>query len=263
MDQSKVSIILVEPENPDNIGSVARAMKNTGLTDLRLVSPPRGWKTKGRKLAMSARDTLESAQVFKKLEHAVKDRNLVIGTSRRQGSRRGTFRSFQDTIDEVSGKSQKLKTAFLFGRESKGLANEHLDACDWLVTIPADAKYPSFNLSQAVLIVSFSLFTAGKQGRELMRDRRAGNKKFLKLDLPRFRVEKHEIEDVMKALHNAFLCLDYESDGGSVLERIDETFHAFIKRAGLLRHEAKMLKGLSRRIKERTDNVKTKRDRRS
>ena len=52
-----VAIVLVHPENSDNIGAVARAMKNMGLRDFRLVNPPADWKVKGRKLAI-LRDAL-------------------------------------------------------------------------------------------------------------------------------------------------------------------------------------------------------------
>ena len=37
------AVILVAPQLGENVGMVARAMLNTGLTELRLVAPRDGW----------------------------------------------------------------------------------------------------------------------------------------------------------------------------------------------------------------------------
>ena len=63
MKKEKIAIILVSPENPDNIGAAARAVKNMGFSDLRLVAPPTKWRTKAQKMAVSAKDVLEKAGV--------------------------------------------------------------------------------------------------------------------------------------------------------------------------------------------------------
>src|SRR3989338_1856915 len=114
-----VAIVLANPENPDNVGAVARAMKNTGFSDLRLVTPPRTWKKKARKMAMSARDILDRAVVFSSLAKATQDRQMVIGTTRRQGPKRGLLVPFGRIPKLVSKKT----SAIVFGRESKGLSN--------------------------------------------------------------------------------------------------------------------------------------------
>ena len=52
MKKEQIAVILVAPENPDNIGAAARAIKNMGFADLRLVEPPKGWRTKAKKMAV-------------------------------------------------------------------------------------------------------------------------------------------------------------------------------------------------------------------
>ena len=153
MKNKNVAVILVFPENADNIGAVARALKNTGFSELRLVRPPRNWRVKGKKLAMSATDVLKAGKEYVSLEKAVHDRSLVIGATRRHGAGRGSFLPFQEAITKVRKSSDRLRVGIVFGCESKGLANKDIALCDQLVTIPANSRYPSLNLAQAVMVV--------------------------------------------------------------------------------------------------------------
>ncbi len=157
-----VSIILVEPENPDNIGAVARAMKNMALSDLRLVQPPKHWQRLGKKMAMSGWGVLQKAREFETLKEAVSDLRLVIGTTRRTGPKRGRFLDFDSAIEKIvqTASASRAKAALVFGKESKGLDNPSLRLCDWATIIPANPDYPSLNLAQAVMIFAFSLFKA-------------------------------------------------------------------------------------------------------
>lgn len=231
-----ISIILVEPENADNIGAVARAMKNMGLSALRLVKPPRGWKKKARKMAVGAVDLLEKAAVFGSLQEAIADQHSVIATSRRQGSHRGLFRPLPDMIRLLRRGKRKFNHAVVFGRESKGLSNRDIALCDWVTTIPSSAAYPSLNLSQAVMIIGFCLFRDGHRPQD-------SNPPAL-----RTYASQSEIQDVLARIESALPQLGYREEGPDVMGRIVKTFHRLIKRAGLLQSEANMLKGLSRRI---------------
>jgi tRNA/rRNA methyltransferase len=234
---SLISIVLVEPENPDNIGAVARAMKNMGLSDLRLVKPPRAWKAKGKKMSMSAYDVLSSAKVFLSLEKAIAGTYLSIATSRRQGYKRGKFISFPEAIKKTAQISQTKKVALVFGKESKGLDNPSLEACDWVTTIPSDDAYPSLNLAQSVMILAFSLFNKRVKIQPSHQELRW--------------VPKQGIMDVLDRIKVALQVLEYREEGNDVIERILSTFHGLFKRNGLLEHEAQMFRGLSRRISER------------
>ncbi|HNX68387.1 MAG TPA: RNA methyltransferase [Candidatus Omnitrophota bacterium] len=242
MKPEHISVILVRPENIDNIGAVARAVKNMGFSDLRLVRPPTNWRTQGKKMAMSAGDILQKARVFGSLEETVRDLNLVVGTSRRRGSHRGNFCAFSKTVEKIRRNSKVKKTGLVFGCESKGLANEDIDQCDLLMTIPTGKVYPSLNLAQAVMVVLFSIATAGKEGGE--ESPQAGS--FL---------NRIAIEAALGHFEQALRVLGYREGGSDLLPRILQTLRGLIKRSGLLPAEAQMIKGLSRRI---SDKVLTK-----
>ncbi|MBN1688974.1 MAG: RNA methyltransferase [Candidatus Omnitrophica bacterium] len=241
--KTNIAVVLVEPENPDNIGSTARAMKNMGFLDLRLVRPPSNWKKKGRKLAMSAVDQLEKAQVYQTLEEAICDMTLVVGTTRRRRKKWQNFKDFHVAISGIVRKASKCRVAILFGKESKGLDNAALDLCDWGISIPTSSAYPSINLAQAVMIIVFSL-SGGAW------DQGEGGEDFL---LPY--VSKKEFHEALERFKSSLYALGYEREGNDTLERIVATFHGILKRSGLIHSEAQMIKGLSRRIQEKVSTL--------
>lgn len=262
-----VSIVLVDPENPDNIGAVVRAMKNTGLDDLRLVRPPANWREKSVKMAMGGVDLLDRANVFSAFADAVSDRHLVIGTTRRGGPRRGFFMPFRQAVETLVERQAKGgKCAVVFGRESKGLDNASLSLCHWVTTIPVHPDCPSINLAQAVMIMAFKLFEATAPEDADIRQYRAtasipkrGRMRALKPKegMPKIGEYRYlsqaEIETVLDSFEGALKALDYEKKGNHMLARIRSTFHSLLKRGGLLQSEAQMFKGLSRRIIEQSE----------
>jgi len=243
----QIAIILVETETPDNIGAAARSLKNMGLSDLRLVRPPLHWKEKGKKLAMSAFDILEKAKIYESLERAVEDCQVVVGTSRRLGGKRGTFLPFDKTLKRIHVNAVKSQCALVFGKESKGLDNASLGLCDFMTTIPSHQDYPSLNLAQAVMVCVFSI---AQQAKSLP----SVNKHTLKEPV---RISKGSADDLLKRFRKALEVLDYSSEGADVIERILKTFRGLIQRNGLLESEAQMFKGLSRRIEDKLIKNKT------
>ncbi len=156
---SKVRIVLVEPRGAFNIGSVARVMKNMGITELALVRPVEFRNDDGFKGAVGARDVLENALIFDSLESAIKDTNLVIGTTRRAGKGRRISYTIEELPEKIFPVLEKGKVSILFGREESGLSNRETDLCNILVTIPSSKDFPSLNLSHAVAVVCYKLFT--------------------------------------------------------------------------------------------------------
>ncbi|HEX9341624.1 MAG TPA: RNA methyltransferase [Thermoplasmata archaeon] len=158
----KTRVVLVGPKNEGNVGAVARAMKNFGISDLVLVDPC-AIGDEAYKRAMRGADVLARARTVGSLDEALKDADLVVGTTgittkseRRFPRISVTPREFATRVAAMDG-----TLAVLFGREDFGLLDEELARCDALVSIPAAAGYPVLNLSHAAAILLYEMF-AGK-----------------------------------------------------------------------------------------------------
>jgi len=160
MNLDNISIILVEPQGAGNIGSCARALKNMGLKHLVLVKPVEFMVDEGFKMAVDARGILEKAEICSTLEEALKGVSLSVGTTRRKGKLRKPLYSISSVALKVSSLSEKNKVAFVFGREDKGLLTKELKLCTLVSYIPANEKFPSLNLAQAVMLTCYELFLA-------------------------------------------------------------------------------------------------------
>jgi tRNA/rRNA methyltransferase len=156
---SAPSVILSCPQLGENIGAAARAMKNFGLSDLRLVSPRDGWPNKkADAMAAGAIDVVQQARVFNDLKDALADLQLVFATTARD---RGTTKEVI-TPAEAAQRLRKAsargeRTALLFGNERAGLDNEEISLADAVITVPT-AEFASLNLGQAVLLLSYEWF---------------------------------------------------------------------------------------------------------
>jgi tRNA/rRNA methyltransferase len=166
-----VSIILVEPQNPGNVGMVCRAMKNMGLTDLRLVNPCATDHPEAHKFAVSARDVLDAATYFPTLADALADTVLSVATTRRHGKYRQEILSPKDVVSAISGASACNRAAFVFGREDSGLTTDEVSLCRFQATIPTSDLYGSLNLSQSVMVFGYELFLgSANEQQELARE---------------------------------------------------------------------------------------------
>jgi len=151
-------IILVEPESPGNIGSVARAMKNMGLSKLRLINPCDTNTKELRMLAHRSKDIVRNAEHFTSLKSALADINVSVGTTMRRRSVKFPNYTPEDISDIVNQLDDKAKTAFVFGRERTGLYTEELNLCQYHSTIPTATMNPAINLAQSVMIYCYTLF---------------------------------------------------------------------------------------------------------
>ncbi|MFB6251429.1 MAG: RNA methyltransferase [Halobellus sp.] len=155
-------VVVVEPETPGNVGTIARAMKNFGLTDLRLVEPPElDEDGEAYGFAGHAReDVLPNAEEV--TFDAVVDDYHTIGTTAitNEDSRQHTRFPFKTPAEvRESLESVDTETALVFGREGTGLDNEELRRLDEVCSIPASAEYPVLNLGQAATILFYELRT--------------------------------------------------------------------------------------------------------
>ena len=158
------AIILVEPQLGENIGMVARAMANFGLSELRLVNPRDGWPSEKARAAASKADHVIDGVV--RVRHAgggdrrpqlrlrhdgARARRLQAGALRRSWRRRRCARA------SAAGE----RTGILFGRERFGLSNEEVALADEIVTFPVNPAFASLNIAQAVLLMSYEWMKSG------------------------------------------------------------------------------------------------------
>jgi len=152
-----VSIVLVNTRNPLNIGAAARAMSNFGFFDLRLVNPYEASFREARS-AVGASDVLTHAREFLSVAEAVADCALVVGTT--AASRRELQHPLQP-LDQatplIRRQLRRGRAAILFGSEKRGLSNDDLSHCHWLLRIPTREEHGSMNLGQAVAVCLFEL----------------------------------------------------------------------------------------------------------
>lgn len=242
MNSHNIYIILSHPFTADNIGSAARAMKNMGFSNLRIVSPRRNWRKRAYVLARSAAEIITHAETYPTLKDAVGDLNWTYGTTRRIRSKSAKFIPFESFISFASKKSANTKVGIIFGRETKGLTSEELDFCDQLLSLPADEAYPSLNLAQAVMVTLFSLAR-----QQLTESTDTGFVRETKMNF----VDKEGVQSALQSFSEALECLGFYGGKDGRLDKIIKITDAIFKRAGMFDYEARMLKGISARICER------------
>jgi len=155
-----ISVILVRPRFPENIGSVARAMKNMGLRRLVLVDGCSPLHGNAYKLASGAEEILERAEEAPTLREAVNDMGCVVGMTCRKGKGRSPVLSPKELVEKLVPLTQGNTIGLAFGSEKEGLTNEELSLCHLFARIPSANDFPSLNLAQSVMVICYELFNA-------------------------------------------------------------------------------------------------------
>jgi TrmH family RNA methyltransferase len=158
-----LTVVLVGISNPGNLGAIARGMANFNVSKLVLVNPkcsPQDIDALVR--SKQGHELLKKAKIVNSLENVNAD--YLIATTAKLGTDYNIPRS-PLSPEQLAKKISKVKAKFalVFGRESDGLTNDEILKCDFSVTIPSNPKYPTLNLSHAVLIMLYEIF---KQSRE-------------------------------------------------------------------------------------------------
>ena len=156
---SAVSVVLYEPQDPINIGAVVRAMKNMGISDLRLVRPCKYDVTRIEQIAHDTRDLAERIQHFDSLEGAIADCVRVVAFSARRRAAKMERLTPRTAAAELLACAPDGRVAILFGREDHGLPNEALDQAHAVASIPT-TDHKSLNLAQACLLAMYELHLA-------------------------------------------------------------------------------------------------------
>ena len=162
----RLSVVLVSTRNPLNIGAAARAMNNFGFSRLRVVNAYQLAFREARS-AVGASEVLRTAEQFHSLAEAVADCQLVIGTTAaRNRHLRQPLRALPEAARTIRRRLGSSRVALLFGPEKRGLSNQDLSHCDWLLRIPTCAEHGSMNLGQAVAVCLYDVVrTRGVQPR--------------------------------------------------------------------------------------------------
>ena len=230
-----VAIVLVKPKAAGNVGSAARALKNMGLGDLRIVAP-RDWDTAAaRVMAVHANDVLERARFFPTLGEALADRTLTVGTTCRHGPYRNEIRPLREAAPELMHAAATNRAAIVFGPEDYGLSNEEIGQCQRLITIPAAPDYPSLNLAQAVMVVAYELRLAADSTDTAARDSQAGEL-----------ASADQVEQMFLRMAEAFEAIGFVSRENAA--HIMLTIRAMLGRGGLRPRELDILNGLVHQI---------------
>ncbi len=231
---NRPAIVLVEPQGAGNIGSVCRAMFNYGAIDLRLVNPQVDHLGReARNMAVKAADLLEQATIYSSLPEALSDCSLSIGTTRRFGRYREGMLHPDEAADLILNIDPESTCAMVFGREDKGLFTSELDLCQHFVTIPTDARLPSMNLSQAVLICLYEVY---KRAGEIA-GQEHGRKKL---------ADNQQLEALYAHMTESLLYIDYLNPQNP--DHIMRTYRRILGRAGLNEREVRILRGMFNQI---------------
>jgi len=236
-----ISIVLVEPQGPANIGATARAMRNNGLRRLVLVNPCEYKNDECFSRACNAGRVVLEAQVFNSLKDCVREFGFVMGTTRRTGKQREPLLDVSEAVPMIMDMNQRNATAILFGREDRGLVNTELALCDAFVELPTHEDYPSLNLSHAVFLLTHYLYMASSPGgREL----KTGRTLRAVTAAPR-----EERENMYAHMEETLRALDYGDEGREFLLRaIMKNFRTLFGRTALMEKEVNMLRGICSQI---------------
>jgi TrmH family RNA methyltransferase len=233
----RLCMVLVRTRNPLNIGAAARAMANFGVSQLRLVSPYDPAFREARS-AVGASELMEEAAVCSSVAEAVADCSLVIGTTA------ATNRSVSlplITLPEAAAKitdaAQTGKVALLFGSEKRGLANEDMSYCHWLMRIPTSPQAPSMNLAQSVVVVLYEL------ARTRSPSKSGSGKAARGADCP---AEMQSLLRLVEVMHECLMLSGYYSEAAAV--SAEEQLRRMLLRMKLNAADSEIVIGMFRQI---------------
>ena len=234
---NKVNIVLVGTTHPGNIGAAARALKTMSLGNLRLVNPLYFPSAEASARAAGADDILAKCEQFTSLEEAVKDCDLVIGTSARIRGIPWPMVLPRECAKKISMEMYS-SVAIVFGKESSGLSNEELQLCNMVLKIPTNSEFNSLNLAAAVQIICYEIYLEVND---------IDTVEYKKNDLAF--VSQDKMEQFYAHLEECFIQTDFydANNPKKLMHRIRRLFN----RSQLYESEWKILRGFISKIQEK------------
>jgi TrmH family RNA methyltransferase len=234
-------VVLVETRNPLNIGAVARAVSNFGAMKLRVVNP---YEKAFREAvsAVGAGAVLKGAEEFASLREAVADCSLVVGTTA-VGNReiRQPLLGLEEAGGILRGAMKSGNVALLFGSEKRGLSNEDLSYCHWLLRVPTREEHRSMNLGQAVAVVLYEMSRV--ESSKLKVEKGAGES-----------ARMETVERIGGVLLEALRKSGYVGKRGERLA--EEKLRRMLRRFAMEEADAEVLLGMMRKILWKVENSK-------
>ena len=162
---SSLKVVLVEPNGPLNVGSIARLCANFEIDELRIVSPKCDiYSLETKKMALKGQKYIDKCAIFNSLQKALFDCDLVLAScGRNDVGKNSFFESPEEISNWVLSFNHIRNLAILFGREDRGLTNKELLLAHKTFNIPTSRNYPSLNLSHAVSIILYELNKSSKK----------------------------------------------------------------------------------------------------
>ncbi len=231
----KFAFVLYRPQSAGNIGAAARALKNMGFEDLRLVGRGPLNDRDAVKMAVHADDILEHATVYPDLAAALADCSLAVGTTSRRGGYRSRATALRPAAAELDALAGSNKIAIVFGREDRGLTNRELKLCHRLITIPTAPEYPSLNLAQAVMVVAYELMMAASASSAIEAAR-----------APEF-VAASTSDPMLERMAEALVSIGFIPD--DTPDHIMFALREIFGRSGLTAREVEILNGMARQMR--------------
>jgi len=233
----RLRIVLVQTSRPGNIGSVARAMKTMGFSELVLVNP----RFEGALMheesvafASGAVDILKRTRVVGSMEEALDGIHFAAAVSAR-------LREFSPPVMAPRELAEQLvaspaRAALIFGNERFGLPNEIVERCNVLVNIPANPDYSSLNLAQAAQVLVYECRMAALAGQ------RAATEVGFQGDA----ASVAQIDGMYAHLEEALVQLGFldANNPRKLMPRLKRMF----SRAGLETEEVNILRGIARQV---------------
>ena len=241
MSLNNIYFILVRPQMGENIGSVARAIKNFNIKYLRIVNPRCNWpNNKALATSVGAKDILKSAKIYDSVEKSIEDLDIILASSSR-------VRRVNKKIILVSDMRKKIikrrKIGILFGPEASGLSNDDINCANYLIKIPSNKKFSSLNLSHSAIIFCFELFqhfsskkNEYKTGYKSPMAKKSEVNKFLNfiiqgLDKKGFLQPDHKRQSMVRNINNIFHRINLSEKEIRILLGIFSTLNEFNKKS--------------------------------
>ncbi len=247
-----VRIVLVEPAGELNVGSIARVMKNMGLTELVLVNPQCDRLSEAAiRMAVHAKDVLENSLVVNSLPAALQGCQRAIATTARTRGIPTKLESPRNALPWLL--EGNLNSALIFGSESRGLSNEELNYGQKFVSIPSSPVYPSLNLAQAVAVCAYELYQTSLLLQNTDKVRKSStvevpdNYRETNPLQPQINAPIEAIEAYYQDLQTLLLDIGYLYPH-TVKARM-EKFRRLYNKANLTQEEVSMLRGILRQIR--------------